>query len=96
MELDFSKDIERVPCNTLILCGENDKVNKKSAVKLVEQMSKGEFRTVKGAGHEVNMEASEKLASIILDFLSKFKSILTVKKPNPLKDPVFSDYRFTA
>ncbi|MEH6944406.1 alpha/beta fold hydrolase [Bacillus sp. JJ722] len=72
MELDFSKDLKRVQCNTLVLCGENDKANKRAAEKLAEQIPKAEIRTVIGAGHEINMEAPEKLASILNDFLRKY------------------------
>lgn len=71
MTLDFSKDLKRVHCNTLVLCGENDKANKRAAKKLVEQMPKAKFRTVIGTGHELNMEAPEKLAFILKDFLNE-------------------------
>lgn len=71
MELDFSKDLKRVPCNTLVLCGEKDKANKKAARKLAEQIPKAQIRTVMGVGHEINIEAPEKLASILNDFLKK-------------------------
>ena len=71
MELDFSKDLERVQCNTLVLCGKRDKVNKRAAKKLAAQLPKAEMRTVMGAGHEINAEAPEKLASILNDFFDK-------------------------
>lgn len=77
MELDFSKDLKRVPCSTLILCGENDKANKRAAEKLAIQIPKAEIRTVMGAGHEINVEAPENLASILNDFLGKIKSETT-------------------
>ena len=69
MELDFSKDLKRVQCNTLVLCGENDRANKRAAKKLADQILKAEIRTVKGAGHEINVEAPEQLASILNEFL---------------------------
>jgi len=68
MELDFSKDLKRVHCNTLVLCGEKDKANKRAARKLTEQLLKAKFRTVKGVGHEINREAPEQLASLLNDF----------------------------
>lgn len=67
MELDFIKDLKRVQCNTLVLYGEKDKVNKKAAKDLAEQIPKAEIQSVSGVGHEVNMEAPEKLASILND-----------------------------
>lgn len=69
MELDFSKELNRVQCNTLILYGENDKANKRASEKLAEQITKSEIRTVKGVGHEVNMEDPETLAAILNEFL---------------------------
>jgi pimeloyl-ACP methyl ester carboxylesterase len=71
MELDFSEDLKRIQCNTLVLCGEKDKANKRAAKKLVEQIPKAKIRTVRDAGHEVNTEAPEVLASILNDFLEE-------------------------
>ena len=69
MKLDFSKDLKSVQCDTLVLYGENDKVNKRAAENLTEQIQKAEIQTVMGAGHELNTDAPEKLASILNDFL---------------------------
>jgi pimeloyl-ACP methyl ester carboxylesterase len=71
MEIDFSKDLKKVQCNTLVLCGEKDIVNKWAAKKLAEKIPKSEIGTVMDAGHEINMDAPEKLASIINEFLRK-------------------------
>ena len=71
MELDFSNDLKKVQCKTLVLCGEYDKVNKRASEKLAEQIPAAEIRTIMGVGHEVNMEAPEKLVSILNDFLRK-------------------------
>ncbi len=66
--LDFSNRIAGIRCNTLILCGEKDKANKKAARELADHIPEAEFRTVKGAGHEVNVDAPEILASILNEF----------------------------
>lgn len=50
------------------LCGEKDKANKKAARELANHIPEAEFCTVKGAGHEVNVDVPEKLASIINAF----------------------------
>ena len=71
MELDFTNDLKKVQCNTLVLCGEKDKVNKRAAKKLAEQFPKSEIRTVMDAGHEINMEAPDRLASILNEFFKK-------------------------
>ncbi len=66
--LDFSNRIKEIRCNTLILCGEKDKFNKKAAQELTNHIPEAEFRIVKGAGHEVNVDASETMASIINEY----------------------------
>ena len=72
--LDFSKRLADLRCSTLILCGEKDSANKKAARELAHQIPEAEFRTVNGAGHEVNADAPEKLASIINEFWSEKQS----------------------
>ena len=69
MELDFSNDLKKVQCKTLVLCGEKDKANKRAAEKLAEQILTAEIQTIMGVGHEINMEAPETLASILNEFL---------------------------
>lgn len=71
IDLDFSKDLKRIGCNTLVICGEKDKANKKAAEQLVAQLPKAEMRIVKGVGHEVNTDSPEKLASLITIFLKE-------------------------
>lgn len=71
MELDFSEDLKRVYCKTLVLCGEKDRANKREAMKLAEHIPKAEIRIVTGAGHEINRDAPERLASILNDFLRR-------------------------
>ncbi len=71
MELDFSDDIKNVQCNTLILYGGKDMANKKAAKKLAEQIPKSEIEKVEGAGHEINIDAPERLAFILNEFLRK-------------------------
>ncbi|KOS71506.1 2-succinyl-6-hydroxy-2,4-cyclohexadiene-1-carboxylate synthase [Lysinibacillus contaminans] len=76
MELDFSKDLTKVQCSTLVLCGEKDRANKRAAKKLAAQIPTAEMRTVRGAGHEINVEAPEQLASILNEFF------LNIGSPN--------------
>ncbi|NRG44290.1 alpha/beta hydrolase [Bacillus sp. CRN 9] len=75
MELDFSNDLKKVRCNTLVLCGEKDKANKRAAKKLAEQIPKSKIGIVMDAGHEINMEAPEKLASILNEFFSLSRTV---------------------
>lgn len=69
MKLDFSGNLKKVECNTLVLCGEKDKANKRAAKQLAELIPKAEFRTIVGVGHEINTEAPEILASLLNDFI---------------------------
>lgn len=70
-DLDFSGDLKRVVCPALILCGEKDRANKKSAKRLAEILPNAEFRLVERSGHEVNVDAPESLAEIINEYYLK-------------------------
>lgn len=69
--LDFSKRLPDLRCDALILCGDKDKANKKAAQELARYLSEAELQVIAGAGHEVNLEAPEKLADIITGFWNK-------------------------
>lgn len=70
-DLDFSGDLKRVVCPALILCGEKDRANRKSAERLSEILQNTEFRLVEKSGHEVNVDAPESLAEIINEYYLK-------------------------
>ncbi|MFD1335556.1 alpha/beta fold hydrolase [Oceanobacillus iheyensis] len=69
VDLDFSKDVKRISCNTLILCGNRDKVNKRASKRLAKYIPKAEFHEIEDAGHEMNEDNPEKLATAIVGFL---------------------------
>lgn len=71
MDLDFRRDLDRVACPTLILCGERDAANRRAAGELAELIPHGTMREVKGAGHEVNLEAPQELAAAIRAFYER-------------------------
>lgn len=64
-ELDFSRSLRKVTCPTLILCGEHDRANQKAARMLACLLKNAQFQLVPGAGHEVNVDAPERLAEIL-------------------------------
>lgn len=66
-ELDFSDLIHKVSCPTLIVCGEKDRANTGASVKLAGILD-SKLIKILGAGHEVNVEAPEKLAEILKEF----------------------------
>lgn len=68
MALDFSSRLSSIGCATLVLCGERDRANKRAAVELAQQIPGATLRLVRGAGHEVNTEAPDALATLLTDF----------------------------
>lgn len=67
-ELDFTEQMKNVTCQTLVLCGEKDRINKMAAEKLAKILPNGKFQIVSGAGHEVNMDVPHHLAFLLDDF----------------------------
>lgn len=68
MELDFRQDLHSIACPVLVVCGERDRANKKAALELQMLLPQAELRILKGAGHEVNVEAPEALGAALNDF----------------------------
>lgn len=64
-ELDFSRSLRKVTCPTLILCGENDRVNQRACKTLSHLLPNAKFRMIPSAGHEVNVDAPEALAKAL-------------------------------
>jgi pimeloyl-ACP methyl ester carboxylesterase len=65
VELDFSGRLKDVLCSTLIVCGEKDKANKQASQDLAENIPNSVLHLIENTGHEVNIEAPEKLAAIL-------------------------------
>lgn len=55
-ELDIKSKVERIKCNTLILCGEKDNVNMESAKQLNNHIKDSKLNIIKNARHEVNID----------------------------------------
>lgn len=68
MELDFSGSLRQVSCPVLVVCGEKDAANKAASKNLADILPDAELRVISGAGHEVNVEAPEKLAAALQEF----------------------------
>lgn len=67
-DLDFSRQLSNISCQTLILCGEKDKPNKKAAEQLSSLITGAKLEIIMQAGHEANADNPEGLAEIIKDF----------------------------
>ena len=71
MNLNFSENLKNISCNTLVICGEKDKANKRATYNIGRGIVKSEIQFVKNAGHEVNIDAPEELAEIMKSFYYK-------------------------
>ncbi|MGN1409690.1 MAG: alpha/beta fold hydrolase [Eubacteriales bacterium] len=71
-ELDFSNSLNKIACPVLVVCGEKDRANKKASIELADILKHSRFKEISDAGHEVNLEAPEKLSSLLREF---YKSI---------------------
>ena len=65
---DFSDKLSNIPCPTLIVCGEKDRPNRKAAESMAANIPNAQLRTITGAGHEVNVDAPQDLASLLQAF----------------------------
>lgn len=71
MDLDFRKSLSGIDCPVLVVCGEKDRANKAASRQLAGLLPHAGLCMVEGAGHEVNMDAPEKLSRILDEFYRK-------------------------
>lgn len=69
--LDFSHRVGEIQCPTLILCGEKDTANLKSAHFLSQHIQGAELQVLERAGHVVNEDSPETLAAQLNDFYER-------------------------
>jgi len=67
-ELDIKSKVERIKCNTLILCGEKDNVNMESAKQLNSHIKDSKLNIIKNARHEVNIDTPIELSNNIIGY----------------------------
>lgn len=68
MSLDFGADLEKITCPTAVMIGEKDKPNRKAAEKMSGKIRGCEFHIIENSGHEVNVDAPERLAELLNGF----------------------------
>ena len=66
--LDFSDRIFKIKCPVLIICGEKDKANIKSAYYLSKNIKGSKLEIIKNTGHIINEENPKELALLINNF----------------------------
>ena len=69
MDLDFTDKLVKISCPVLILCGKQDHVNKKVALKISENILNVQFCMIDHSGHEVNVDNPKELAHILNEFI---------------------------
>ena len=71
MELDFSDSIYKVSCPTLVIYGEKDRANKNASIELANMLIDAELQVFNGVGHEINIEAPDKLEETLRVFFGR-------------------------
>lgn len=69
--LDFSDKVQKVQCPTLIICGEKDNANIKSAQYLSKNIKNTKLEIIKNTGHIVNEENPKELSKLLTQFWNK-------------------------
>ena len=70
-DLDFSGRLEELRCPTLILCGEKDGANLKSAHFLAQHIPGAQLQVMENTGHVVNEESPQVLAERLNAFYGR-------------------------
>lgn len=70
-KLDFSSRLKNINCPVMVICGKRDNANKKASISLSKIISRAEFSSIEKSGHEVNLQAPERLAEVLNSFYDK-------------------------
>ncbi|MCD8095573.1 MAG: alpha/beta hydrolase [Ruminococcus sp.] len=68
--LDFTDELTKIHCPTLIICGEKDKANKAAALELHKKILDSRLEIINDCTHEVNVCKPDELAKLMLDFIN--------------------------
>ncbi len=77
--LDFRNRVRNVSCPVLIICGQKDSANMKSALYFQENMKQAKLEIIENAGHVVNEENPRRLAEVLDTYYSLTPSRLPSK-----------------
>lgn len=66
--LDFSNRVRNIKCQTLVICGEKDNANIKSAYYLAENIENAKLEIMKNTGHIINEESPKELSNLLNKF----------------------------
>ncbi len=71
MDMDFRESLSKIDCPVLVICGERDRANRSASRQLAKLLKNAELTIMRGIGHEVNVEAPERLAEILGRFYDR-------------------------
>lgn len=69
INLNFEKDLGKINCPVLIICGEKDRANMKAAIQLSKILANSEYKVIPKSGHEVNRDNPQMLGKVLKQFL---------------------------
>lgn len=64
-DIDLRKELHRIRCPVAAVCGRKDRINAKGTRELARYLPAAKVRFISGAGHQVNEEAPDALATIL-------------------------------
>lgn len=67
-KLDFRSRIQEITCPVLVVCGEKDRVNRKSAYYFSQNIENAALSVAENAGHAVNEENPKALARVLDEY----------------------------
>lgn len=70
MDLDFRQALHKIKCPVLLICGESDKPNMQASLNLKAQIPNAALIVIENAGHEINVDAPEKLSIVLNRFFN--------------------------
>ncbi len=69
--IDFGQLVQRITCQTLIICGKKDRANLKSAYYLHQHIKTSDLNIMEHTGHVVNEENPKLLAQILNEYYAQ-------------------------
>ena len=72
--LEPSSWLPAVPCPTLVLCGQRDRANRRSACIVGKRLAQSQVELIPGAGHEVNRDAPKILRTRLEAFYDSLET----------------------
>lgn len=70
-ELDFTEKLNRIDCDTLVLCGEKDAFNRKASEELCKRLENVSMKWLKNGQHEIDDRNSKEIGSYLKKFWNK-------------------------